>query len=103
MLRLTPDALVYDTVAAGDPQVSPDGTRIVYALGRADRENDRGTSQIWLSAIDGSNPRRLTWSGERNREARWSPDGQWIAFVSDRLKGKRSEEHTSELQPRPHP
>jgi dipeptidyl aminopeptidase/acylaminoacyl peptidase len=88
MLRLTPDALVYDTVAAGDPQVSPDGTRIVYALGRADRENDRGTSQIWLSAIDGSNPRRLTWSGERNREARWSPDGQWIAFVSDRLKGK---------------
>ncbi len=86
MARLTADALVYDLVAAGDPQVSPDGGRVVYSVGRADRERDRGTSQIWLSGIDGANPRRLTWSGDRNREPRWSPDGRWIAFVSDRVK-----------------
>src|SRR5438270_1472518 len=86
MARLTPDALVYDLVSAADPQVSPDGTRVVYALGRADREHDRATSQLWLSAIDGANPRRLTWNGDRNREARWSPDGCWIAFLSDRSK-----------------
>src|ERR1700682_133061 len=87
MARLTPDALVYELVAAGDPQVSPNGTRVVYAVGRADREHDRGTSQLWLSDIDGANPRRLTWTGDRNREPRWSPDGCWIAFVSDRVKG----------------
>jgi dipeptidyl aminopeptidase/acylaminoacyl peptidase len=87
MARLTPDALVYDLVSAGDPQVSPDGRRVVYSVGRADREHDRGTSQLWLSDIDGANPRRLTWTGDRNREARWSPDGRSIAFVSDRLKG----------------
>src|SRR5258708_25134705 len=86
MARLTPDALVYDLVSAGDPQVSPDGTRVVYSVGRADREHDRGTSQLWLSDIDGANPRRLTWSGDRNREPRWSPDGCRVAFISDRLK-----------------
>jgi Tol biopolymer transport system component len=87
MARLTPEALIYDLVSAGDPQVSPDGTRVVYSVGSADRERDRATSQLWLSDIDGANPRRLTWTGERNREARWSPDGRSIAFVSDRLQG----------------
>src|SRR5579871_2652400 len=87
MKRLTPDALVYDTVMAGDPQVSPDGTRVAYTLSRANRENDRSTSQIWIVSIDGADPQRLTWTGDRNHEARWSPDGKWLAFVSDRIEG----------------
>jgi Tol biopolymer transport system component len=87
MSRLTPDALVYDTVAAGDPQVSPDGTRVVYVQARADRERDRGTLQIWLADITGANARRLTWSGDRNREPRWSPDGRRLALLSDRVTG----------------
>jgi dipeptidyl aminopeptidase/acylaminoacyl peptidase len=87
MSRLTPDALVYDTVAAGDPQVSPDGARVVYVHARADRERDRGTLQIWLADITGANARRLTWSGDRNREPRWSPDGRRLALLSDRVSG----------------
>jgi dipeptidyl aminopeptidase/acylaminoacyl peptidase len=88
MKRLTPDALVYDTVSVAEPQLSPDGSKVVYGLGRADREQDHGTSQIWLCDLDGSNARQLTRSGDRNREARWSPDGQSIAFVSDRVQGQ---------------
>jgi len=88
MKRLTPDALVYETVSAAEPQVSPDGTRIVYGLARADRDLDRGTSQIWLCDRDGGGARQLTFAGDRNREARWSPDGSWIAFVSDRQQGQ---------------
>lgn len=84
MTRLTPHALVYDLQSAGDPQLSPDGSKLVYAIGRADADADRGTSQIWLADRDGSNARRLTWTGDRNREARWAPDGSMVAFVSDR-------------------
>ncbi len=81
---LTPETLVYGFCAAAEPQVSPDGTRLLFTLARTDRETKKTTANIWLAGIDGSNARRLTWSGERNGGARWSPDGHRIAFVSDR-------------------
>ena len=87
MRRLTPDALVYETLAAGEPQLSHDGTRVAYTLSRANRDRDRSTSQIHVSAIDGSDVHQLTRSGGRNRDARWSPDDAHLAFVSDRVEG----------------
>lgn len=87
MSRLTPEALVYEIVTAAEPQLSPDASRIVYSLGRANRDQDRGTSQIFMAGIDGTNQRQLTFAGERNREPRWSPDGRQLAFVSDRVQG----------------
>jgi dipeptidyl aminopeptidase/acylaminoacyl peptidase len=87
MSRLTPEALIYETTTAAEPQLSPDATRVAYSLGRADRERDRATSQIFLSRIDGTAVQQLTWAGDRNREPRWSPDSGAIAFVSDRVQG----------------
>lgn len=83
---LTPETLVYGFTTAGDPHVSPDGRRVLYSVSRTDRETRKTSSQVWLCDIDGGNPRRLTWSGERNGSARWSPDGSRIAFVSDRVE-----------------
>jgi dipeptidyl aminopeptidase/acylaminoacyl peptidase len=83
---LTPDTLIYGLRSAGDPQIAPDGSQIVYTQSAVDRETKKGGSQVWRCGVDGSNPVRLTWSGDRNRGARWSPDGRQIAFVSDRVK-----------------
>jgi dipeptidyl aminopeptidase/acylaminoacyl peptidase len=88
MPRLKPEALVYETAIAAEPQLSPDASRVAYSLSRANRDLDRSTSQIFLCDIDGSQPRQLTRVGDRNREPRWSPDGRWLAFVSDRLEGQ---------------
>ncbi|MGH7920225.1 MAG: S9 family peptidase [Candidatus Dormibacteraceae bacterium] len=84
---LTPELLVYGVVSAVDPQVSPDGTRLVYGLGRGDpqRPAERPTSSLWTSAVDGSDARPLTDPGHRDGTPRWSPDGSRIAFVTDRL------------------
>ena len=81
---LSPETLVYGFTPASDPQVAPDGRRIVYNLAAVSKETKKGSNQIWICDIDGANKRRLTFSGERNRGARWSPDGTHIAFVSDR-------------------
>lgn len=84
---LTPELLTYGITTAVDPQVSPDGTRLVYGLGRGDREHpeERPKSNLWTSAIDGSGAAPLTEAGHRDANPRWSPDGTTIAFTTDRL------------------
>ncbi|MEP7215900.1 MAG: hypothetical protein ABI782_06570, partial [Anaerolineaceae bacterium] len=82
---LSPEALVYGFTPASDPQVSPDGRRVLYTLAAVNRETKKSSSHVWLCDIDGANKRRLTFSGESNRGARWSPDGSRIAFISDRV------------------
>jgi tricorn protease len=39
---------------------------------------------IWIASLDGTNPRRLTAHVARDIHPRFSPDGQWIAFTSNR-------------------
>ncbi|HEU5423524.1 MAG TPA: hypothetical protein VFU72_08300, partial [Nitrolancea sp.] len=86
---MSAELLIYDLKNAADPQLSPDGTTILYTLQTLDKESKKPASQLWLRAPDGSNPRQLTRTGQRNRGGRWSPDGESIAFVSDRVgKGK---------------
>jgi dipeptidyl aminopeptidase/acylaminoacyl peptidase len=83
---LTPETLVYKLTPAGDPRVAPDGRRIVFSRATADREAKKVGGQLWLCDIDGGAARQLTWSGERNGGAVWSPDGAAIAFISDRVE-----------------
>ncbi len=84
---LTPDQLIFALRTAGGPVVSPDGSRIVYAVTTADRESGRSASQLWMCRIEGGAPHQLTWAGEANGGACWSPDGGRVAFVSDRQGG----------------
>jgi dipeptidyl aminopeptidase/acylaminoacyl peptidase len=76
---------VYALTSAGDPRLSPDGRQVAYVVGRIDEEANAYRSAIWVAPLDGSaEPRQFT-SGERNDGSpRWSPDGRWLAFVSNR-------------------
>jgi dipeptidyl aminopeptidase/acylaminoacyl peptidase len=69
-----------------DPQVSPDGTQVVYQVGTVDLDANKSSTALWLAATDGaSKPRQLTNPiGKSDTHPRWSPDGSAILFESTR-------------------
>ena len=67
-----------------DPRVSPDGTRVAYVLRTTDLEADKGRTDLWLAALDGSEPRRLTTDPASDSSPRFSPDGSGLYFLSTR-------------------
>jgi dipeptidyl aminopeptidase/acylaminoacyl peptidase len=67
-----------------DPQISPDGRRVAFVMTTASEEHDEYLSNVWVVDVDGGEPRRFTTGPTRDTLPRWSPDGRWLAFVSDR-------------------
>ena len=71
---------------ADAPAVSPDGRQVVYLRRGFDRLTDRGRSDLWLAAADGSRHRPLTDGGDASGAA-WSPDGTRLAYLAGRGEG----------------
>lgn len=67
-----------------DPQPSPDGRQVAFTLTVPDEPENRTDSDIWVIDTGGGIPRRLTFSPKHDRHPRWSPDGKWLAFESNR-------------------
>jgi acylaminoacyl-peptidase len=73
---------VFQLERAADPQISPDGTRIVYTRTGFDIMTDRTRSSLWIVNADGTNHRPLLTGPNNYSSARWSPDGSRLAYVS---------------------
>ena len=83
MKRMTfEDVIALKSVS--DAQVSPDGKWVAYVVSHADMQQDAADPDIYLVAAGGGAPIRLTTSKKADTQPRWSPDGQWIAFLSAR-------------------
>jgi dipeptidyl aminopeptidase/acylaminoacyl peptidase len=76
------DMLAMDRIS--DPRVSPDGTKVAFTVRVTDLEANRGRQDLYLAATDGSWTRRLTSHEAADTQARWSPDGRVLYFLSDR-------------------
>jgi dipeptidyl aminopeptidase/acylaminoacyl peptidase len=68
---------------ATDPQISPDGKKIVYVRRFADPMTDKRYANLWIINVDGSDHRPLTTGNRSDSSPRWSPDGTRIAYLSD--------------------
>ena len=67
-----------------DPQISPDGNRIVYARTFRDVMTDRTLSNLWVVNFDGTGHQPLTTGNHNDTNPRWSPDGRQLLYVSNR-------------------
>jgi len=71
-----------------DPQISPDGEWVAYAVGSANLDDDKFQERIWMTPAAGGEAIPLTTEEASSSHPRWSPDGKFLAFLSARNEGK---------------
>ena len=87
----TPEMQV-KTKAVGGPRISPDGKRVVYTVNEAVMTADKSefVTQIWMASTDGKENYQVTFNEKSSANPKWSPDGNWIAFTSNRKDNKNN-------------
>src|SRR5258705_738170 len=74
----------------GGAQISPDGRWVAYTVTNADFKQDAFVTQIWLAETSGKGRTLQLSRGEKSStNPRWSPDGEWLWFLSHRLEAKK--------------
>lgn len=76
------DMLAMDRIQ--DQRVSPDGTRVAFALSRTDLEENKRRTDVWICGTDGTGLRRLTSHDAADSSPQFAPDGRSVYFLSTR-------------------
>ena len=82
--KLLDEETYMEMESVGSPNISPDGKQIIFTRGWVDKMNDRQASNLWIADSNGERIRELTHGNWRDSSPVWSPDGEKIAFLSDK-------------------
>ena len=78
---------VFDLQYVSSPQISPDGSEIIYRRMTFDILKDKVVGNLWTVNVNGSNHQKLTSRESEEYGATWSPDGDRLAFISSTEEG----------------
>lgn len=66
-----------------DPQLSPDGSKILYGVTYTDIEENRSVRQLYVINIDGTENTQITHFNSSANNARWLGDGSEIMYLRE--------------------
>jgi len=87
------------------PRISPDGKFVAYELTETDWKENAYVTQLWLADVQSGKSIPLTRGKKSSDTAQWSPDGRWLAFMTEREPGsipplaEKAEKPSTEAKP----
>src|SRR5438105_3291503 len=72
---------LWDFVWIGDPQISPDGSRVAFVRVTVNEKKEGYNSSIWSVPIAGGEEAHQLTKGDHDSTPRWSPNGKYLLFV----------------------
>jgi Tol biopolymer transport system component len=81
--KLSPND-VYHYQSISNPQVSPDGKWVLYAVGIPDSSKNKSNTDLFMTSWDGSQTVPVTYYGSGGSNATFSPDGKYISYLSSK-------------------
>ena len=82
---------IFHRYPVSDPQISPDGTQVLFTYTTTNITKDRYDTHIWSLSLDEKLPKQFTYGKGNDSHPRWSPNGKTILFLSDRLNGEKNQ------------
>ena len=67
-----------------EPQISPDGLKIIYMRNYNDIMTDQTYSNLWIVSFNGTDNRPLTAGNHNDYSPQWSPDSKKVLYKSDK-------------------
>lgn len=74
----------YKVTTVGTPAISPDGRHVAMTVTTVRETENKRHSEVWVVAVAGGTPQRFTSPGYESSNPRWSPDGSYLLFSSQR-------------------
>jgi dipeptidyl aminopeptidase/acylaminoacyl peptidase len=85
------DASDFDRLLSVDAVAcSADGAWIAYTVEGSDLESDERKTSVWMTDFQGGTDLKLTAAGESASDPKFSPDGHYVAFLSERKDDTKS-------------
>src|ERR1700732_2560153 len=90
---------LWDFVWIGDPQISPDGSRVAFVRVTVNEKKEGYNTSVWsVPTAGGEEPHQLT-KGDHDSTPRWSPDGKYLLFLRATEKDGKPEEPQLSILP----